>query len=156
MNELFTGLGKVRQDLNRETSIYIRNSCRVIRVFLIFCSFLSLAIFFAGCRNPNQEGTKVLVSNQAEKREQLVAGCVVCHGVQEAQRGPILNGMENWYLRDQIEKFRSGVRGAHPPNRSDIDRNCRSGIPMNLSGIWLLVLTRTRSTIRTVREILNW
>ena len=29
-----------------------------------------------------------------ENMDELVAGCVVCHGVQEAQRGPILHGME--------------------------------------------------------------
>ena len=37
--------------------------------------------------------------------------------MQEAQRGPILNGMENWYLRDQINKFRSGIIGNNPENR---------------------------------------
>ena len=81
--------------------------------------FYLLAIFFAGCRNPIRKAPKCSLVTKLKKREQLVAGCVVCHGVQEAQRGPILNGMENWYLRDQIEKFPSGVRGAHPPNRSE-------------------------------------
>lgn len=49
----------------------------------------------------------------------LVAECSVCHGVSEAQRGPILNGMDGWYLSDQMNKFRSGVRGARPSNRSE-------------------------------------
>lgn len=49
----------------------------------------------------------------------MVASCTVCHGVKEAQRGPILNGMEPWYLADQINKFRHGIRGLNPDNRSE-------------------------------------
>ena len=41
----------------------------------------------------------------------LVQECRVCHGVEEAQRGPILDGMEYWYLYEQLQKFRSGIRG---------------------------------------------
>ena len=50
---------------------------------------------------------------------QLVAECRVCHGVEEAQRGPILDGMEYWYLYEQLQKFRSGIRGQNPDNRSE-------------------------------------
>ncbi len=83
-------------------------------------SFL-IAIFFllVGCQQSNQDKFKEVKVQSSEKREALVASCVVCHGVQEAQRGPILNGMENWYLRDQINKFRSGIRGNNPENRSE-------------------------------------
>jgi len=49
----------------------------------------------------------------------LVADCALCHSVKEAQRGPILHGMDEWYLADQIEKFRSGTRGKNPANRSE-------------------------------------
>jgi len=49
----------------------------------------------------------------------LVNECQVCHGVKEAQRGPILDGMEYWYLYDQLQKFRSGIRGQNPQNRSE-------------------------------------
>ena len=72
-----------------------------------------------GCQQSNQEKYQEVKAQSSEKREALVASCVVCHGVQEAQRGPILNGMENWYLRDQINKFRSGIRGINPENRSE-------------------------------------
>lgn len=53
------------------------------------------------------------------RAQELVQGCQVCHGVKEAQRGPILDGMEYWYLYDQLQKFRSGVRGQNPQNRSE-------------------------------------
>ena len=49
----------------------------------------------------------------------LVAECALCHSVKEAQRGPILHGMDEWYLADQIQKFRSGIRGKDPANRSE-------------------------------------
>jgi cytochrome c553 len=83
-------------------------------------SFL-IAIFFTliGCQQSNQEKFKEVKVQSSEKREALVASCIVCHGVQEAQRGPILNGMENWYLRDQINKFKSGIRGNNSENRSE-------------------------------------
>ena len=32
----------------------------------------------------------------------LVRKVWVCHGVNEAQRGPILDGMDYWYLLDQL------------------------------------------------------
>ena len=48
-----------------------------------------------------------------------VQECRVCHGVEEAQRGPILDGMEYWYLYEQIQKFHSGIRGKNPQNRSE-------------------------------------
>lgn len=51
--------------------------------------------------------------------EALVAECMLCHSNKEAQRGPILHGMETWYLMDQLEKFRSGVRGQLASNRSE-------------------------------------
>lgn len=35
------------------------------------------------------------------------------------QRGPILDGLPAWYVRRQLLKFRDGVRGANPENRSE-------------------------------------
>ena len=49
----------------------------------------------------------------------LVQECRVCHGIEEAQRGPILDGMEYWYLYEQLQKFRSGIRGQNSENRSE-------------------------------------
>ena len=48
-----------------------------------------------------------------------MAECTLCHSTQEAQRGPFLHGMDNWYLLDQIQKFHSGVRGRDSENRSE-------------------------------------
>ena len=47
-----------------------------------------------------------------------LAYCTVCHGAHGngnvAIRAPKIAGMEPWYLRRQLEAFRSGTRGAHP------------------------------------------
>ncbi|MBT3668117.1 MAG: c-type cytochrome [Opitutae bacterium] len=60
-----------------------------------------------------------LTLTDQERGEALVAECMLCHSNKEAQRGPILHGMETWYLIDQLEKFRSGVRGNLASNRSE-------------------------------------
>jgi cytochrome c553 len=63
--------------------------------------------------------TKTMEKESMARVGQLVAECRVCHGVEEAQRGPILDGMEYWYLYEQLQKFRSGIRGQNPENRSE-------------------------------------
>jgi cytochrome c553 len=48
--------------------------------------------------------------------------CTTCHGVEgngnAAIRAPKIAGMEAWYLRRQLEKFRGGLRGAQPQDDS--------------------------------------
>lgn len=44
--------------------------------------------------------------------------CTTCHGTDgrgsEGVQAPRLAGMEPWYLKRQLENFRSGIRGTHP------------------------------------------
>ena len=44
--------------------------------------------------------------------------CTTCHGVElrgnAAVDAPRLNGMEDWYLRSQMQAFKHGRRGTHP------------------------------------------
>ena len=44
--------------------------------------------------------------------------CTSCHGADgrgnEGVRAPRLAGMEDWYLKRQLEYFRAGIRGTHP------------------------------------------
>ncbi len=44
--------------------------------------------------------------------------CTTCHGIDgignEGVQAPRLAGMEDWYLRRQLENFRAGLRGRHP------------------------------------------
>src|SRR5690606_22514045 len=50
--------------------------------------------------------------------EALYATCASCHGDHGQGRpeygAPAIAGLDEWYVRAQLEKFRSGARGAHP------------------------------------------
>ena len=50
--------------------------------------------------------------------QQLFTFCAICHGERgEGKReigAPRIAGMEEWYVRDQLLKFKQGVRGTHP------------------------------------------
>jgi cytochrome c553 len=50
--------------------------------------------------------------------EALYATCAACHGEHGEGRAeyqaPAIAGLEAWYVRAQLDKFRSGARGAHP------------------------------------------
>ncbi|MBL0745634.1 c-type cytochrome [Chryseolinea lacunae] len=47
--------------------------------------------------------------------------CGSCHGPgargNEKMNAPRLNGLEDWYLKSQIAKFRNALRGAHPADK---------------------------------------
>ena len=70
----------------------------------------------SGCQTDSWESS---TSDSSRRPEAIVAECTLCHSTQEVQRGPILHGMDNWYLLDQIQKFHSGVRGRDSDNRSE-------------------------------------
>jgi cytochrome c oxidase subunit II len=48
--------------------------------------------------------------------------CIACHGPDgrgnEALSSPTLVGQADWYLLHQLQKFKSGMRGAHPEDLS--------------------------------------
>jgi cytochrome c553 len=64
----------------------------------------------------------VLASAQAggdaARGKTLFAGCTACHGPDaagnEAVKAPPLNHVDDWYLVEQLKKFKSGVRGFSP------------------------------------------
>ena len=84
--------------------------------FLAFSGVLSLVI---SCTKQEINNEPIASLPSKERADALVAECMVCHSNQEAQRGPVIHGMETWYLLDQLEKFRSGVRGKFASNRSE-------------------------------------
>ena len=89
--------------------------------FFIWAPFLSLALI--SCKTDVDRAsariTKSMEIESMARVDGLVNECRICHGTKEAQRGPILDGMEYWYLYDQLQKFRSGLRGQNPENRSE-------------------------------------
>ena len=84
----------------------------------LLCS-LTFGVMVAGCKQPVEVAEPKEPVDPLVRAQALAKECMVCHGTKEAQRGPILNGMETWYLTDQLEKFRAGIRGKRASNRSE-------------------------------------
>lgn len=53
------------------------------------------------------------VDQLSNKRQNLIKHCLTCHSTVEMQRGPLLQGLEAWYLEEQVEAFKEGSRGGH-------------------------------------------
>ena len=86
--------------------------------------------------------------------EAIVTECTLCHSTREAQRGPILHGMDEWYLLTQIQKFHAGARGQDTKNRSEYlmgvaVKNIRSKREMALAAKWFAEQEPV-SAIRTI------
>lgn len=54
----------------------------------------------------------------AARGQELFDTCVPCHGTHgggdPTLNAPSIAGMPEWYVRDQLTKFKGGIRGAHP------------------------------------------
>ena len=57
------------------------------------------------------------ITGDAERGQGLYRTCGTCHGLEGqgnyGTNSPRLAGQEDWYLKRQLENFKSGVRGAH-------------------------------------------
>jgi cytochrome c553 len=86
-----------------------------------FISFLSgiLLVSLWGCLQKPPTIHTVEESTLATEDKTLQA-CKLCHSNREMQRGPVLDGMEEWYLLDQLQKFKTGLRGQQDSNRAEI------------------------------------
>jgi cytochrome c553 len=92
----------------------------MMKCFLVpFLAFLGVLSLIISCTQQEIKNEPVASLPSKKRADALVAECMVCHSNQEAQRGPVIHGMETWYLLDQLEKFRSGVRGKLASNRSE-------------------------------------
>jgi cytochrome c oxidase subunit 2 len=58
------------------------------------------------------------LQGDVELGAKLYGTCKSCHGEQGegiwALNAPRLEGLDDWYLKRQIQNYKSGVRGAHP------------------------------------------
>lgn len=56
-----------------------------------------------------------LAAGDVERGKTLFAVCTTCHGDQaegmQEMNGPALAGREEWYLKRQLQNFKSGARG---------------------------------------------
>jgi|GEM_PF-226666 len=113
-----------------------------------------LAILLTSCvekkeEKPAGENTRALASNSVgqltvappkidttnlEEGKIFQQICFQCHGEKgegkEELRAPSIGGLPEWYVIEQTEKFRSGLRGAHP---KDIYGQLMRGITLALT-----------------------
>jgi cytochrome c oxidase subunit 2 len=65
-----------------------------------------------------------LVGGDAARGAPFYAVCSACHGPEgagnEALKAPSINHAHDWYLLEQLKKFRAGIRGANPQDDSGI------------------------------------
>jgi cytochrome c553 len=88
----------------------MRNKTRMAIQRIILCaSVLAIAGWAAGC---GFGGTSA-----ATRGRELFQNCTPCHqedGSGNAEIGaPNIAGMKAWYVQEELDKFRSGLRGAH-------------------------------------------
>lgn len=69
------------------------------------------------------------VNGDVESGRRLYFMCAPCHGDRgqgnTAVKGPPLDVQEDWYLLDQLRKFKAGLRGDHP---EDIEGQAMAGV----------------------------
>ena len=127
--------------------------------FVRLCLCCLLGWFLCGCVKRND--SKLDVTNGAPlvlvESEMMIKvnECLVCHGIKEAQRGPILDGMEYWYLFEQLQKFHAGIRGQNPQNRSEYlmgigIRKVKNQVEMAYLANWF-ANQEPRPAIRTIK-----
>lgn len=76
---------------------------------------LTLVWLLQGCNHPKNLSPDDLIEAKA-----AFESCLICHSIQEMQRGPIIDGLPAWYSRQQLNKFLSGIRGQNPENKSEL------------------------------------
>ena len=60
-----------------------------------------------------------LITGDVKKGERMYQSiCGSCHGARakgnEQMHAPRLNGLDDWYIRRQVNHFKQGIRGSHP------------------------------------------
>ena len=66
---------------------------------------------------PDNPPEQTIEATDLQHGEKLYAVCAYCHGNDgegvQAMNAPRVAGMTDWYIKRQLENFRSGVRGSH-------------------------------------------
>jgi len=91
--------------------------------FLRHCAGLALGLWLVagpGCvQGPSEAESPLAAPALGQVDTVTIDACMVCHSTREMQRGPVLDGLPEWYLADQLKKFESGYRGKNPANRAE-------------------------------------
>jgi len=91
------------------------------RYFLWQCAGLALGLWLGvGCvQGPSEAQSPLAAPALGQVDTATIDACMVCHSTREMQRGPVLDGLPEWYLAEQLRKFKSGHRGKNPANRAE-------------------------------------
>ena len=85
--------------------------------FILYLDCLLLVTLFGCIQDAPTSGSKS--HSQLAGDDKTLQACKLCHSNREMQRGPVIDGMEEWYLLDQLQKFKSGQRGKQESNRAE-------------------------------------
>ena len=91
------------------------------RFFLRQCIGLALGLGLGvGCvQGPSEVESPPVASALGQVDSATIDACMVCHSTREMQRGPVLDGLPEWYLAGQLKNFKSGHRGKNAANRAE-------------------------------------
>ena len=91
------------------------------RLFLWQCAGLALGLWLGvGCvQGPSEAQSPLAAPALGQVDTATIDACMVCHSTREMQRGPVLDGLPEWYLAEQLRNFKSGHRGKNPANRAE-------------------------------------
>jgi cytochrome c553 len=69
-------------------------------------------------------GAAVAPAAENERGATVFHNCTHCHGENgggdQLALAPAIAGLQDWYVKGQLRNFKSGVRGAHPDDRSGL------------------------------------
>ena len=96
-------------------------------IYFRYCAGLALGLWlvaWVGCvQGPSEAESPIVASAFGQALDQVdtatIDACMVCHSTREMQRGPVLDGLPEWYLAEQLRNFKSGHRGKNPANRAE-------------------------------------
>lgn len=81
---------------------------------------------------PEPAGIAQKVQGDHERGAKLFGTCTSCHGAQGqgiwALNAPRLQGQNDWYLKRQLQNYKSGVRGSHPSDLYGKQMNLLTGM----------------------------
>ena len=87
-----------------------------ILVFLIIPGDVTSVAQYVASMKPQPAAATLTGGNAAAGEAKYTAVCTVCHGAdamgQEAMMAPTLLNQADWYMLHQLEKFKTGMRGA--------------------------------------------
>ncbi len=91
------------------------------RFFLRQCAGLALGLWLGvGCvQGPSEAESPLAAPALGQVDTATIDACMVCHSTREMQRGPVLDGLPEWYLAGQLRNFKSGHRGKNTTNRAE-------------------------------------